>query len=998
MRRTPPASGGPGRSVIRRLPPAATAALLVLGLLRWEGQQRGLYGTEVGVVLMSLAAIAIVGGLLWCFARWLDQEETTRRAVAEELRRTSRYFELSRDLVCTAGFDGVFKQLNAAWTQALGWTADELRSRPLVEFVHLDDRERTTAQIARLAQGAVVDFVNRFATKDGGWRWIDWSAMSVVEEGLIYASARDVSNRIAAEAALKASEHETRQILETAQEAFISIDAGGLITDWNRQAEVSFGWSRQDVLGRELAATVIPQGHREAHRRGLERFLATGEARVQGKRLELTAVHRDGHEIAVEMTISPLVTEHGVSFNAFLRDISERQSAQAELALARDHALEASRMKSMFVANVSHEIRTPMNGVIGMSELLLDTELDADQREYAETISSSGEALLEIIDDILDFSKIEAGKLELDPTDFDPRDLIERACGMLVPRAHKKGIELVVAVDPGVPTLVHGDGARLRQVIVNLVSNAIKFTAEGEVVVRAGSAPATDGAVLMRIEVADTGIGIEPGALERLFKPFSQADGSTTRKYGGTGLGLSISRRLIELLGGRLGADSEPGKGSSFWFELSLGHVEGSTSPFAEERELAGLKVLVVDDNATSRAILENQLASWQMRCDVADGAARAMQLLEAAMLAGVPYALALLDLNMPDGDGYELARSIRSKPALRPMRLVALTSAGRSQAPADGAVDAWLNKPVRQSRLYEEIRAVLAGEDPARQRVQRAAPVDAGAVPLGARPYVLVVEDTCVNQAVAVHMLGRCGFRAQVAQSGVAALKALADRPFVAVLMDCQMPDLDGYETTRELRRREQGGPRLPIIAMTANSMQGERERCLDAGMDDYLTKPLRSQALKETLARWVYESPPDAGTLSATATRAADSDDLEVLDQAVVAELDTLESGLLTSLLSMYFDEADARVSELAGAIGRNETLIVRQAAHKLKGASCTLGARRISKIASELEDAAAGGDLAAAPELLSRLCSGLEDTREALGSRVADPVNDFQPIGSS
>ena len=996
--RTPAAKDEPGAWVIRRLLPAAAVALVVLGLLRWEGERQGLYGTEVGLVLMTLAAVGVIAALLFCFARRLDQEETTRREVAEELRRTSRYFELSRDLVCTAGFDGVLEQLNAAWTQTLGWSADELRSRPLVDFVHSDDREQTAAQIARLEQGGVVDFVSRFATTDGGWRWIDWSAMSVVEEGLIYASARDVTHRIAAEAALKGSERQTRQILETAQEAFISMDADGLITDWNPQAQISFGWSREEVLGRELAETVIPLEYRDAHRRGLERFLTTGEARVQGKRLELTAIHRDGHEFAIEMTISPLVTDDGVSFNAFLRDISERQNAQAELALARDKALEASRMKSMFVANVSHEIRTPMNGVIGMAELLLDTSLDAGQREYAETISSSGEALLEIIDDILDFSKIEAGKLELDPTDFDPRDLIERACGMLVPRAHKKGVELVVAVDPAVPALVHGDGARLRQVIVNLVSNSIKFTGEGEVVLRASAAPAGDGAVLMRIEVSDTGIGIEPSALERLFNPFSQADGSTTRKYGGTGLGLSISRRLIELMGGTLGADSEPGRGSTFWVQLPLGLVEGSRSLPAHEHELRGLRVLVVDDNAASRDVLRKRLASWRMDCDVADGAAGAMELLEAAARAGAPYAVALLDLDMPDADGRELAQTIRATPALRAMALMLLTSGRRPAVLGDAAVDAWLSKPVRQSRLYEEIRAVLAGEDPARQRSQPPAPFDVGTVTVGERPYVLVVEDTSVNQVVAVHMLNRCGFEAQVAESGVVALQALAERPFVAVLMDCQMPDLDGYETTRELRRREQGGPRLPIIAMTANSMQGERERCLAAGMDDYLTKPLRSYALKEALTRWVREQPADAGTPAATAAQPAHGDDSQLLDEAVVGELDMLESGLLTSLLTMYFSEAAGRVSELTDAIERNEPLVVRQAAHRLKGASSTLGAVGVSKIAAALEAMAKADDLATATELVHTLCSRLEDTREAYGSRVAHPLATLEQIGSS
>ena len=340
-------SGGPVGSVVRHLLSAAIGAVGVLGFLRPRGEDRGL-----------------------------------RRDVEAELQRSSRYFELSRDLVCTAGFDGYFKQLNPSWTEALGWTEDELRARPFVEFVHDDDRVRTEEEAAGLRVGGVtIDFVNRFATKDGGWRWIEWSSMAIIEEELIYASARDVTQRKVIEAALERSDHRTRQIVENAHDAFISMDARGRITGWNSQAEASFGWTRGEALGRELAETIIPDRLRAPHRLGLERFLATGEGPVLGRRLELTALHRDGHEFPVELTISPIEMEQGFAFNAFLRDITDRKAAEQELALARDEALEASRMKSMFVANVSHEIRTPMNGVIGMSELLLDTELDEAQRE-----------------------------------------------------------------------------------------------------------------------------------------------------------------------------------------------------------------------------------------------------------------------------------------------------------------------------------------------------------------------------------------------------------------------------------------------------------------------------------------------------------------------------------------------------------------------------------------------------------------------------------------
>jgi PAS domain S-box-containing protein len=654
----------------------------------------------------------------------------------------------------------------------------------------------------------------------------------------------------------------TRLIVDTAHDAFISFDPDGRITDWNPEAEATFGWSRREVLGRDLASTIIPARRREEHRRSIGRFLATDGGEALGDRVERTVAHRDGHEFPVERTISPLATKEGWTFNVFMSDITGRRRIQDDLSLARDAALEASRMKSIFVANVSHEIRTPMNGVIGMADVLLGTELDAQQREFAETISSSGEVLLKIIDDILDFSKIEAGKLELDPTDFDPSETIERACGMLAGQAHEKGLELVVAIEPDVPPLVHGDAARLGQVVTNFVSNAIKFTSTGEIVVRASVTSSGDRETTVRLDVSDTGIGIDPAVLAKLFTPFSQADGSTTREYGGTGLGLAISRQLIELMGGRVGADSRPGVGSRFWLEIALPRTHDGARRRSGGAEVSGMRVVVVDDNATSRATLARALASWQLDCDVAGSAGEAIALVEAAIEASSPYALALIDLEMPDVGGGELARALRANPLLSQLRLVALKPAGGGSELAGDVVafDGSLTKPIRSARLYAEVLAVIAHGPPAAWSRQQPLRLAAVAAPEDADPAVLVVEDTKVNQMVATLMLARSGFRSEVAANGLEALEALSRTTFAAALMDCQMPELDGYETTREIRRLERGGRRMPIIAMTASSMQGDRERCLAAGMDDYVTKPLRDRALQDTLARWISRAPSEA------------------------------------------------------------------------------------------------------------------------------------------
>ena len=912
-------------------------------------------------------------------------ETTERSREREQLAKAARYFEVSRDLTVTADFDGHFTSVNPALERILGWSQEEFMARPFIDMVHPDDRAATLREVGKLADGEVTfDFLNRYEAKDGSYRWLDWNAILSSDEELMYYAARDVTDRKRVEAALSASERQTHQILETAYDAFVAIDAGGLITDWNPQAEAMFGWSRGEALGRDLAETIIPAGQREAHRHGLQRFLAGGDSRILGNLLELSALHRDGHEFAVELTISAVESEHGYSFNAFMRDITERRRAQRELALARDQALEASRMKSMFVANVSHEIRTPMNGVIGIGELLLDTKLDDEQREYAEMICASGDALLEVIDDILDFSKIEAGKLELDPTDFDLRDAIEKACAMQAKHAHRKGVELVAVIDAELPELVHGDGARLRQVITNLVSNAVKFTAEGEIVLRASSAPGRDGCAVLRVEVSDTGIGIETEALEQLFQPFSQADSSTTRRFGGTGLGLAISRQLIELMGGTVGAQSEPGKGSSFWFQVPLARpAAGEVAPF-EDCQLAGLRVLVVDDNAASRESLERQLGAWQMSCGVAATACEALELMESAAGAGLPYALALLDRNMPGADGYELACAIRAQPALCATRLVLLSvPAGRPEAFDDPDLfDGLLTKPVRQSRLHEELLALVAREPRPDRRIQTPQSPVAGATPTDASPEILVVEDTPVNQVVAVRMLQKCGFRVRVAENGREALVALSERDYAAVLMDCQMPELDGYETTKVIRGSEQDGDHTPVIAMTANSMRGERERCLAAGMDDYLTKPLRNRMLMDALKRWITDAPapaptaasPVAGGARGAAGRSA------LLDEEVIAELGFDGEGL-TELHSMYFDQAAAQVSQLGGAIARRETIAVAKTAHQLKGSSATIGAARVSQLACELEMTARNDRLAAAPALLDLLRRSLAETRTAL-----------------
>jgi PAS domain S-box-containing protein len=774
------------------------------------------------------------------------QAEADRyRALVEHLKEV--IFQIDRH--------GQWSFLNPAWTELTGFATAECLGRPFLGFLHPADNPRYLNMLTYAVDTGQAVFEGEFRvpTQAGAVKWVEaHQRISFDESGVVLGvsgTLNDITERKHTEIVLRVATSRLRALIENMQAGILVETEGRKIALLNETfcrmfqvpvpAHVLVESDTRDLLEACLPLLTDPGNF-------LVRKDAVAAARmpVQGEELALV----DGRILSRDF-VPILVGEEYLGHLWQYHDITERRRAELkleeaadDLAEARDRALELSGLKSEFLANMSHEIRTPMNGIIGMTGLLLDTPLSVEQRQYAETVRSSGEALLTLINDILDFSKIEAGKLAFETLDFDLLSVIEDVQTVLGVKAQAKGVELGIIVDPTTPLAVAGDPTRLRQILTNLMDNALKFTHDGSVEVRVRPETEADGRVLLRVEIRDTGVGMRPEVVEQLFTSFFQGDSSTTRKYGGTGLGLTICKRLVELMDGRIGVISTPGEGSTFWFTLRLG-LRGCPVPVRPNRP----SVLIVGLSPAAGRLVREQLEAWGIQPQVAPPDADAATWLREArrpgalILAG-PEALeaALAE----GGDSVIVLASPLYRPELR-------------EAAARRGVHAFLTLPVRPSQL----RTLLDPKGAVASGRALAAPVPAGDGPVKVR--VLLAEDNLVNQKVALVMLKKLGIEADVVATGIEALDALMGVAYDLVLMDCQMPQMDGYEATRRIRERERGSRRLPVVAMTANAMVGDRERCLEVGMDDHIPKPVRMDALHRALARWLPAGavPPLAG-----------------------------------------------------------------------------------------------------------------------------------------
>jgi PAS domain S-box-containing protein len=933
---------------------------------------------------LELVITPVQGGrrrLFTGIVRDLRERKRTAEALEQERYLLQSLMSNLPDSIYFKDIASRFIRINKALADRFG-LSDPALAEGKTDFDFFTDEHARLAyeaeqEMIRTGQ-PVIGLEEKETWPDGHVSWASTTKMPLRDqEGCVvgtFGISREITDRKLAEGAIQKLSRFLDSIIENIPIMLFVKDATELRFErLNKAGEELLGYRREQLIGKN-DYDFFP-------REEADFFIAKDRDVLRGKQLvdipeEVIQTAR-GPRILHTKKI-PLLDEHGTPTHlcGISEDITERKRAEEELRKAKEIAEQANRAKSEFLANVSHEIRTPMNGIIGMTELALDTELAPEQRDFLTMVKASADSLLDVINDILDFSKIEAGKLDLDTVPFTLRDTVGDTMKTLAVRAHKKGLELACRVLPDVPDHLAGDPGRLRQILVNLVGNAIKFTEEGEVVVRVEAEEQTPENVLLHLAVRDTGIGIAPEKQRLIFAPFVQADGSTTRKYGGTGLGLAISVRLVEMMGGKIWVESEVGAGSTFHFTARFGRqvpVDAPTAP-ARPADLQDLPVLVVDDNATNRRILEEMLTNWHMKPTVVEGGRQGLDAMRRAAAAGEPYTLVLLDAMMPEMDGFRLAQEIKHQPQLAGSTIMMLSSADlqtNSSRSQQLGIAACLMKPIKQSELFDAIMTTL-GVSLRRDDRTASAPVQAGR-----RLRILLAEDNAVNQKLVVRLLEKRGHQVDITSNGRDAIAALERQPFDLVLMDVQMPEMGGFEATAAIRQKEQQtGGHVPILAMTAHAMKGDRERCLEAGMDSYVAKPIQASELFEAIEGLV-----SSAVSSAPAVVPASAN--EGLDWAGALAKVGGDQALLSELVGVFVNEWPKWRGQLSQALAAADPETVKRVGHTVKGALGQLEAHTAFTTAQRVEKAGQEGDLAAASIAYTALVKDIERLMPALAA---------------
>ncbi len=958
------------------------------------------------------------GSVVWInltvsLGSWLDQspylngdnkrygivviEAITNRKEAELER--DRFFDLSVDMLVITNREGQFKRVSPSAEKILGFPLEKLHEFCFRSLIHPDDLS-TVEQVLddpTLEEAMVSTFETRFRCKNGSYKWIAWSCVRVSSEGLMYGTGRDITERKQTEASIERERQQLRQIITHAPVAMAMFDREMRYIAYSDKWLSDFG-----LVGLKHQAPLLGQRCDQVFPQMPKAWATTFDRVLQGEIIsnpEDTIYDPNGRKSIIRWAIHPWYEP-----NEQIGGVVIAADRIDELVEAREAALENARLKSQFLANMSHEIRTPMNGVMGMAGLLARTELTPKQQDFVQAISRSAEHLLAIINDILDFSKLEAGEMKFEHLDFDLGHCLETVVDLVAMQAEEKGLELAVIVDPDVPHQLRGDPGRLRQVLLNLLGNAIKFTAQGEVVIRVHQESSTAKTTVLKFEVSDTGIGISSEDQKKLFESFFQLDASMTRIYGGTGLGLAICKQLVHLMGGEIQVESELGKGSTFWFTIRF--VKGKPEPDRlVPSSLMDLKLLVADRSATVRQAVRYLTESWGMQLEEAVNGESALRLLQQAASQGKPYQAMIFDQQLLQENGANVAEVIRHDPSLMETKLVLMTMMNQrdlAEKMLEAGVSTYLIKPVKASRLFDALLTAMANQiSSSLQQQWRIAKLDSASKRIQLKPdlKILLAEDHPINQQVILNQLDLLGYEADLANNGEEALELLSRKNYDIVFMDCQMPLLDGYATTQRLRQREITSNRHTIIiALTAHALPEDREKCLAAGMDDYLSKPVEPEELEGVLHKWAnriekIESAPESPSLTEKPLDPSKGNQKEKTGNREETPLNLKRLQAISGgkkefeqkLLAVYMERTETDLVKIHQAIAERDFSTIVQQAHRLKGSSANVGATLLTQVATQLETAAKQQDLSQCAKWISTLEPNLKNLKQFIRQYV-------------